>query len=484
MNVVAKAIGTLQSTLPAGLYRIRIRVGSATAEQLVALDGDKEVNFDPVPFVSAIPLQGTEKTHPYHMAAAAAAAAGPAQKTLGNGASIMVFAREWSADGTLSSGNPAAGLSLLDSSENLLAEIGNEVEPRPDGDVSAGWRADVWPGGYILRLELDDPNKTVLLRPIYVSPGHQLQVFCLVGDHVVEDSAGGAVSTTTHRTIRRADLAGAALAISPDFADAGFDPGDRRTRMSELGCIALTQSRQLFSQSLVDELVSENFDNPLLGLYAACLLLNERPNEKAQFRTILDHLLPLLGPDHPDLQALWWQRDDNSQIGDGRLHVLPMLRTSWNLAVDRSIRTLDVFSLGTFYNKLPRIIPSAPWLMLMDNDWAASDDAIDDYIRARTHAEVTRMQARAALAAEAFRKQYVKRAYSAVRRLLPTSLASYLPDLSLTSQQQPTASGAPMQAPAPQGDGPPIAAAEKADLARSLAIPPDLLDQILKRKGH
>lgn len=480
MNVVAKDVGSLTPTLPAGLYRIRIRVGSGTAEQLVALDADKTVNFGPVPFLSAIPLQDTEKTHEYHMFAASAAASGPAQRTLGTGASIMVFAREWSADGTLSAGNPAAGLSLLDSSEAVLADIGSEAVLRNARDVSAGWRADVAPGGYLLRLELGDPNKTVLLRPIYVSPGHQLQLFCLVCDHVVEDDDSVAETSKTRRTIRRADLAGASIAISLNM---GFDPGDHRTRLSELGCIALTQSRGLFSKSLVDELAREKFNNPMLGLFAACLLLAERPDDKQQFRTILDNLLPMFGPDHPDLQALWWQRGDESRIGDGRLHVLPMLRASWNLAVDRSIRTLDVFSFGTFYNKLSRIVPSAPWLMLMDNDWAVSEDAIDDYISAR--AQVTRAQAKAALAAEALSKHYFKRVYSTVRNLLPDNLASYLPGVTLKSlAPQPTGAGPPLQMPAPASATPLIAAAEKADLARSLAIPPDLLDEILKRKGH
>jgi hypothetical protein len=175
-------------------------------------------------------------------------------------------------------------------------------------------------------------------------------------------------------------------------------------------------------------------------------------------------------------------------MGDGRLHVLPMLRASWNMAVDRSIKTLDVFSLGTFYNKLPRIVPSASWMMLMDNDWAVSDSAIDEYLKARAKAQLSRAEAMAALKAEAFRKQYIKRAYSAVRELLPNSLSAFLPNLApeiATVQAAPPA-GAPLK-PADalsESAGPPLQSDEKADLARSLAIPADVLDSILKRKGH
>jgi hypothetical protein len=491
LNVVAKGAGTLKEKVPAGLYRVRIRVGSATDEKLVALESDQTVNFGPVSFLSPIPLSDTEKTHEYHMAAAADAASRIAPKALGTGSSIMVFAREWSAQQNLSEGNPAEGLSLLDANENLLAEIWKEADLRNEHDASAGWRANVNPGGYFLRLKLGDADNTMLLRPIFVSPGHQLQIFCLVSDHIVEAEAQGADQEgRTRSTIRRADLANGAIAISPAGS---FDPNDRRIRLSELGCNALAQSREGMSDSLIDELVMQKFENPMLGLFAAHLLLRDKPGDRELFRTVTDHLLRMLGPDHPDLQALWWQRGDDKKIGDGRLRVLPMLRASWNLAVDRSLKTLDVFALGTFYNKLPRIVPSASWMILMDNEWAVSDETIDEYMKARAKARISRTEAISALRAEAFRKQYFKRAYSAVRDILPNSFSVLLPDL---APEVATTKATPPGATPPGAGGlesanalpgsaePPLQAVEKADLARSLAIPVDVLDSILKRKGH
>jgi hypothetical protein len=471
LNVAVKAVGHLRQTLPAGLYRVRIRVGSAIDEKVIALDKAQTVSFDPLPFASPIPLRVAEKTRPYHMAAAADAAGKIPAKALGEGASIMVFAREWSLP-EAAEGNPAQGLSLLDAQESLLADIWKEADLRSDGDASAGWRADVAPGGYLLRLELGDSDKTVLLRPIYVSPGHQLQVFCLVSDHIVDEG-------NQRKTIRRPDLANAAIVLS---TSGSFDPDDRGTRSSQLACSALTQSRDVLLPALIEE-VTGNFNNPVLGLLVAHLLLTSRPDDKALFRSVTDKLLPMLGEDHPDLQALWWQRGDDQKIADGRLHVLPMLRASWGLAVNRSIKTFDVLSLGTFASKLTRITPSVPWLMLLDNDWAVSDDAIDDYLKARAHSRMTRADAKAALEALAFQKQYFKRAYSAVRDMLPTGIASYLPDLTanVASKEAP-GDGKQLETPAPAA--PPLQGDEKAELARSLAIPADILDQILKRKGH
>jgi hypothetical protein len=462
LNVVAKGVGALDEKLQAGLYRIRIRVGCATDEKLTALDRDRTIVFAAVPFSSPIPLQDTEKTHEYHMDAAAHAASRTPQKVLGAGASIMILVREWSPKGDRSEGNPAAGLSLLDYKENLLAEIWKDADLRNQGDASAGWRADVDPGGYLLRLELDDTDKTVLLRPIYVSPGHQIQVFCLVHDHFVEKG----------NTVRRADLAAAAIVISQEGS---FNPDDRRARLSELACHALAQSRRVLSQSLIDDLIALKFDNPMLGLCAAHLLRRDRPDDKKLFRTVTDNLLRMLGPDHPDLQALCWQRENDSPIGGCRLHVLPMLRASWSLAVDRSIKTFDVFSFGTFYDKLTRIVPSAPWLMLMDNEWAVSDNAIDDYVNARAHAQVSRAQAEFATKADALRKRYFKRGVSVVREMLPRSVAAYLPSI-WTDVAAADAAPKEPSPPALQGD-------EKADLARTLGLPADVLEMILQRKG-
>jgi hypothetical protein len=471
LNAVARRIGRLQEKLPAGLYKIVVRVGSATDEKLAALDRDQTIKLGPLPFSTPIPLQRTGKTHEYHMAAAAEASrASP--KALGSGASIMVFAREWSAAGNKSDGNPAQGLSLLDSQENLLAEIWKEVDLRSSGDASAGWRADVDPGGYFLRLELDDADKTVLLRPIYVSPGHQLQIFCLVGDHLVEEG-------DKRKFVRRANLAGAAIFIS---ARGSFDPDDRRARLSELACRLLAQSRGGLPQSLIDDLISEKSDNPMLGLFCAHLLLRDCRDDKELFRTVTDNLLRLLGPDHPDLQALWWQRVNGSPLGDGRLHVLPMMRASWSLAVDRSIKSLDVFSLGTFYDKLTRIVPSAPWLMLMDNDWAVSEDAIDDYLKARKHAYFTRAQAELALRAQAMGKQYFRRTMSVVRDSLPTAVAAYIPAAwTMDVVAGPTAS---QDTATTESIAPALESDEKAALARTLAIPVDMLESILQRKGR
>jgi hypothetical protein len=292
------------------------------------------------------------------------------------------------------------------------------------------------------------------------------------------------------RSVRRADLAAAAIIVSPS---GHFDPDDRHARLSELACHALTQSRVVSSRSLVDALISEKLGNPMLGLFAAHLMVKEMTKspdgnaedgaeDKALFRTVTDHLLGMLGPDHPDLQTLWWQRGEGAQLGDGRLHVLPMLRASWELTVARSIKTFDVLSLGTFFDKLPRIMPTAPWVILMDNEWAASDEAVTEYLNAREHAHLSRAQAEAALRAEAMAKRFFKRAYSTVLNLVPASVARYLPS---TAPAIDTAGPPADSAAAPAGPSVPVIGSdEKAELSRALGLPASVLDSILRKIGH
>jgi len=160
------------------------------------------------------------------------------------------------------------------------------------------------------------------------------------------------------------------------------------------------------------------------------------------------------------------------------------LRASWALAINRSIKTFDVLSLGTFASKLTRIIPSVPWLMLMDNTWAVSDTAIDDYMKARTRSQITRAEAKAALEAQ---KQYFRRAYTVIRNALPSGIATHLPDFSVkTLSQDASGSDVSLEMPesATKGAAQSLQDDEKAELARTLAIPADVLNSILKRKGH
>ena len=69
-------------------------------------------------------------------------------------------------------------------------------------------------------------------------------------------------------------MSGSAIAISLDHQ---FSPKRQRTRLAEIARYALTQSRRILSDGLLRELLDEKFDDPMLGLLGAHLLLRDKP---------------------------------------------------------------------------------------------------------------------------------------------------------------------------------------------------------------
>jgi hypothetical protein len=390
LNSVAKGVGELRAELPRGIYKIRVRVGPSFEEQLVSLDQDRQLTIGALAFASPIPLAGTSRSHEYHQSAAVDCSR-TTRATFGSGASILVFAREWSVTGDRSQSNPAAGLTLCSEAGEPLAVVADQAELHTQGDASAGWRADVAPGAYRLRLVFSDGSG--LERPLFATPGMQTQIFLLQRDQTLRDG----------KTERRADLATATVTISPRQ---WFNPQDRRTRLSELASYALTQSRRILSDAVLSEILDEKFEDPMLGLLGAHLILHDDPGDLRdnptrlrQFQIVTQNLQRLLGPDHPDLRALWWRRGDTSSIGDGRLHSLPMLRRSWDLAVSESFKNPEAIALqGPSSGAVVGILPTAPWLLWRVDDQAeaastdsgALSDALGDYLRARSRAAALR----------------------------------------------------------------------------------------------
>jgi hypothetical protein len=133
-NTVARGIGTVEQVLPRGLYKLRIRVGPSVEEELIALDQDKELDRDTLAFPSAIPLNQTSRSHEYHQAAARQAS-NTARVKLGTGASVLVFAREWSGPKSPLQANPATGLTFWKERGDKPQDIANQADVSMRGDA-------------------------------------------------------------------------------------------------------------------------------------------------------------------------------------------------------------------------------------------------------------------------------------------------------------------------------------------------------------
>ena len=202
------------------------------------------------------------------------------------------------------------------------------------------------PGPYRLRLILSDG--TAFERALYVSPGQQTQVFLMRADYALAD---GGVE-------RRADLAGGGVVISPSQV---FQPDDGRTRLAELARYALAQKRRALSDEVINDILDEKGEDPMLGLLGAHLLLRDEPENRSFFETVIRNLLRLLGPEHPDVHALRLRA--RPPPPPAPLSSAPMLRASWDLAAVDPHTAEVIPETGPTGVIATRILPSAPWLV-------------------------------------------------------------------------------------------------------------------------
>jgi hypothetical protein len=368
LNPITSGVGGFSVQLPVGLYKVRIRVGPTVRERLVSLDADRRELFDMQAFPSPIPLQGTSQTHEYQIAAAQQTSGQP-KVQLGSGATIFVFAREWSHPNKV---NPADGLRLLDAGGKLLVDLENMAEVRTDGDASAGCTVAVDPGHYRLRLEGAEGD--TLERALIAISGWQTQIFVLQRDD------GKA---------RRADLAGGAVVMSHSGK---FQPNDDLTRLSALASYALTQHRKIMSEQL-RQVLSGKFEDPILGLFGAYLIARDCAADHRLLDTVLGNLSILLGKEHPDVRALALRRNAASDPPVEEFPSVPMLRPSWDLIVEATIRGRCIVPVNSPAGVIaPSVVPSFPWLTWREATVAKDGRhprmvALVDYLRARTLAD-------------------------------------------------------------------------------------------------
>lgn len=450
MNTVARSVGELTEKLSPGLYKVRVRNGPAIQEELVSLDADRSIDVKAPPFYSPIPLAETTRTHEYHMARAAHASRNPSF-SFGQGCGLFVFCREWSTDGSGTGRNPAAGLSIADETGALLSDLEHDATLETSGDASAAWCAQVAEGSY--RIRFTAANGTVTERALYASPNSQTQIFILLpAPKSAEDAESGP------------DLAGGAAIISPSFA---FDPQDRRTQLGEIARYALTQKRKVLTDALRMEIVDEKFDDPMLGLLGAHLVLRDEPENKQLFDTITLNLLRLLGPNHPDLRVLCLRRSTPLPQVPRALDTPPMLRASWDLAVAASQADPAAFPEGGSVIEIAsKVVPSGSWLLWRrDSEQEgigstgatgsrALTQSIEDFLTARGRLDAARLSRN---------QSVIGHVSSAVHDVISSGI-NRLRGVSDT----------------PKAKLPSLDADDKAELSRVLGVPAPVLDSILK----
>lgn len=362
----ARGARRLKQDLEPGIYKVRAVSGRSEWQRVVVLRDNMNIDVPTIEFGSAAPLAHTSRTHETHMSAAEQAAppdldedthaafahsAGPASRPSHSG-SLVFMARWWTPwhdSGPQKLNDPAWGASLATGGGRRLmslasrgegaryeaqTEAGSQIAPVAtwfSGDLAqdrySGVSLRAHPGIYTLGL-YDGEGKSE--QPITILPGWRTHVFALY-----EPSQGGGGDVWTGPRKRLVD-------ISVHITRGGLSVSDDIVRLTDAARFALADERSSATSELLNY-VRGKFQNPMLGLYGAHLLLLlkqkasaasiERPvgYDDGLFHEVLENTASLFGEDHPDIAALRGK--------DARTETLrfpPMLSHGWKNLLDAS----------------------------------------------------------------------------------------------------------------------------------------------------
>lgn len=385
LNLIDRGTGSLNKKFPAGLYTVKVRAGNTAKEQMVVLDRDQTVTLAPDPVISAAPLEQTALTHEYHISEAIRMSS-EIDVDCGRGAEIFVFVRYWTSPNNYEGRvqrdiNPAEGISLLTLEGKLIAQLEKQANVRPAKDPYAGLTISVDPGPYLLRQNIDRDRSLDLL--IYASQGWQTQAF-LVRANPLEESSPTFLPSNDRITN---------LSILMGRSNFHADRDD--LRLAEVARSILARERPIeLGQKIIRDALDEKSENPVLGLFAAHLmLLTKDGSERIQrttassrlrkrskgpigdfdqnlFDTVIQNLARLLGADHPDVLALSLRCSGRGQGFAEPFSVPPMLRRSWSLIVDAnednpSLVPLDLWKMVA---QMTATRPFFSWITFQGND--------------------------------------------------------------------------------------------------------------------
>ncbi len=351
LHVIAHAGGELQGDFAPGIYLIKIRAGEATREEYVTLTPGEEVTkaFPRLMVASSAPLVDTAFSTQEHREIAIAQSRLPHVKS-GHGSEIYVVVRSLPPAGqpiAEAGVHPGQGLALLSAGGATLVDLGTQSWTDSSAGPIAVCNVELDPGLY--KLSLGTPDGGRLEQVVVASPGWQTQVFLQRAHH-------------SNGEVPRIDLSGAAVFMaSLDRVDR-FDPERSQNRLVELARQALTSRRQILTPKL-RELLGENQDDPMLGIFGGHLLLLDPEPDLDLLRLVVGNVRGMIDQaSHPDAEALALRLDPSAVT-----HVFenpPMLRRSWTLALEASVTCPELVPASSAASIIAdRIWGEEPWLI-------------------------------------------------------------------------------------------------------------------------
>lgn len=367
---VATGIGKhVPFELKSGLYTVKVRAGCDTEEKLVALFNDESISFEPIEFSSPAPLEGTGKTHEFHIGNAESHSH-LVHVTLGQGSQLYVFVRVWtekvySSMPTTPNRDPCTGLTLRNLKDQVIVDFAS-----PDiGHYTTNWEAwsacnvELNPGTYLLCLETG--NGETFSQAIVTSPSWQTQIFLIQRDYGKKEKDIRADLTNGSIFMSRIGQGFQATKTTPE----NFD--EPNLRLTEMARQALMNNRQVITDEIRDSMLLNEFNNPMLGIYGAHLLLLNKKSDLSKLQDIVSNLRKLLVQPHPDIEAIALKLKLPSNY---IFEAPPMLSLSWNYILEASVQKPEVVPENSLASqKAEHFYGSDLWLI-----WRHSQEQDDD----------------------------------------------------------------------------------------------------------
>jgi hypothetical protein len=346
--------------LEPGIYRVKVLTGTEFQEKSVVLTEPRSepLQFAQIAFASPAPLAGTSTSHEYHIEAADKESK-VTHVTDGTGSSLFFLVRDWTPTAVEAArprvtGNPAEGLSLYAVSaagERKICDLATAGTRSNWGDPWAACTIEVTPAVYELRLEL--PGGETLHQSVVASANWQTQSFLFMRAYSSDTSPQW-----------RADLSRTSVLLSQTR---GFAPNESMLRIAELARVALAtkgpgergQTNRRLMPEEMRTLLRGKFENPMLGMYSAHLLLLEASVDLELLREVVRNLRGMLGLQHPDVEALALRA-----VGEPPplpFEHPPMLSRSWSLILEASVTRPDVVTDALAKRNTGKFLREGPW---------------------------------------------------------------------------------------------------------------------------
>lgn len=351
-NQIASGLGFLSTDLAPGIYRVRWKTASASKDKLIEITGKEgggvlNLELETQEINTSAPLHNTKFGCIDKPDVLKDLSWNPPTRHPEKTSQLLVFLRDEEETNT----------EFPVQSVSVHASNGTRIMDLKDGIINteeryAGLMIGLDPGVYRLRVESGRLGSYEIF--VFTAVGWQTRILMICDDFY---SGSDKVRRPALRTV----------SILMGKIGARFDPASHDARLAELALSALLRGYDILESSDMRGLLHGKFEDPMLGIYGAHLLLQRKRVNWDLFETVCRNLHRLVGP-IPDLQALYvkskWpmrQRDERLSLYHG---LPPMLIRSWDLLIRRSRRRHSIIPSGSLSDRIAGLVVStAPWLM-------------------------------------------------------------------------------------------------------------------------